>query len=86
MTFDVKEPVRTERFEDYWRSVLKSRQIDLAKLDIEGHELNALRGFGNAINAVNVLQFEFGGCSIDTHTYFQDFWYFFNIMSFASIE
>ena len=24
-----------------------------------------------------MVTFEFGGCNIDTRTYFQDFWYFF---------
>ena len=34
-------------------------------------------GFGVAINKISVIQFEFGGCNIDTRTFFQDFWYFF---------
>ena len=46
-------------------------------MDIEGHELDALRGFGEALKHIDVIQFEFGGCNIDTRTFFQDFWYFF---------
>jgi FkbM family methyltransferase len=64
-------------FEDYHRKILGSRVIDLVKIDIEGLELNALRGFGDAINSCRLIQFEFGGCNIDTRTFFQDFWYFF---------
>lgn len=75
--FDVKESVNTIRFEDYWTQQLGRRSLDLVKMDIEGHELAALKGFGQAINATKVLQFEFGGCNIDTRTFFQDFWYFF---------
>lgn len=75
--FDTTEEVKTIRFEDYWADHLKSRDLDLVKLDIEGHELSALNGFGKAIKAIKVLQFEFGGCNIDTRTYFQDFWYYF---------
>ena len=82
IAFDVKERVRTIRFEEYWRSELNSRGIDLVKMDIEGHEFSALKGFGGAIKLVKVLQFEFGGANIDTRTYFQDFWYFFKEYGF----
>jgi FkbM family methyltransferase len=75
--FNVKENVSTIRFEDYWVQQLGRRDLDLVKMDIEGHELAALKGFGQAIEATKVLQFEFGGCNIDTRTFFQDFWYFF---------
>ncbi len=75
--FSAQESIETIRFEDYWLKALKGRHLDIVKIDIEGHELDALRGFGKAISATSVLQFEFGGCNIDTGTYFQDFWYFF---------
>jgi FkbM family methyltransferase len=80
--FEIKETINTIRFEDYWKTTLQSRQLDMVKIDIEGHELPALRGFGSALHAVSVLQFEFGGCNIDTRTYFQDFWYFFKEHNF----
>jgi len=75
--FDHTESIRTIRFEDYWKAELNSRKIDICKIDIEGHELDALAGFGDAIKHISVIQFEFGGCNIDTRTFFQDFWYFF---------
>lgn len=83
IAFDVEEDVKTIRFEDYWTATLQRRQLDLVKLDIEGHELAALEGFGSALKATRALQFEFGGCNIDTRTYFQDFWYFFESNNFA---
>ena len=46
-------------------------------IDIEGHEMDALLGFGTAINHIDLIQFEFGGCNIDTRIFFRDFWYFF---------
>src|SRR5690606_3866529 len=51
--------------------------IDFLKLDIEGHEMAALRGASEMLNknAIRFIQFEFGGCNIDSRTYFQDFWY-----------
>lgn len=53
--------------------------IDLLKLDIEGHELDALAGAAAMLKrrAISAVLFEFGGCNIDTRTYFQDFWYLF---------
>ena len=47
---------------------------------MEGHELDVLDGakvmFAN--KAIDMVTFEFGGCNIDTRTFFQDFWYFFS--------
>jgi len=80
--FNAKESVGVIRFEDYWASNLNNRKLDIVKIDIEGHELLALNGFGRAIFSTNVFQFEFGGCNIDTKTYFQDFWYFFKEHNF----
>jgi FkbM family methyltransferase len=77
MSFETRETVKTLRFDEYWKAELQSRQIDMVKIDIEGYELFALNGFGKALKATKVLQFEFGGCNIDTRTFFQDFWYFF---------
>ena len=47
------------------------------KLDVEGYELAALMGAENSLSRIPLIQFEFGGCNLDTHTTFQDFWYFF---------
>jgi FkbM family methyltransferase len=82
IAFNTKETINTVRFEDYWRTTLQSRQLDMVKIDIEGHELTALKGFGSALDVTKVLQFEFGGCNIDTRTYFQDFWYLFKEQNF----
>jgi FkbM family methyltransferase len=58
--------------------------IHLLKLDIEGHELDALNGatrmFAN--RSIDIVGFEFGGCNIDTRTFFRDFWYFFRKANF----
>ena len=51
--------------------------VDFAKFDIEGHELAALRGAARTMEQgkIRALSFEFGGCNIDSRTYFQNFWY-----------
>ena len=82
ISFEHSEEVMCQRFENYWSGKLMSSEIDLLKLDIEGHELDALIGMGDAINRVKLIQFEVGGCNIDTRTYFQDFWYFFQSHGF----
>jgi len=58
--------------------------IHLLKIDIEGHELDALAGAKRmfAARSIDIVTFEFGGCNIDTRTFFQDFWYFFNQANF----
>jgi FkbM family methyltransferase len=50
---------------------------DLLKLDVEGHELDVLNGALDVLSYIQVIQFEFGGCNLDTKTTFQDFWYLF---------
>jgi FkbM family methyltransferase len=54
--------------------------IHLLKLDVEGHELAVLKGGKKMLEkgAIDFIQFEFGGCNIDSRTYFQDFYYLLN--------
>jgi FkbM family methyltransferase len=49
--------------------------IHLLKMDVEGNELNVLKGARDLLsrNAIEVIQFEFGGTNIDSRTYFKDF-------------
>lgn len=76
--FNESETVQVETIDNYCKEN-KIKRINLLKIDIEGHELGALAGakemFAN--NAIDIVTFEFGGCNIDTRTFFQDFWYFF---------
>lgn len=55
---------------------------ELIKIDVEGHEMDVLQGGEKTISTTNVVQFEFGGCNIDTRTYFQDFFYLFENSGF----
>jgi len=65
---------------------LHNLQPDIVKLDIEGHELDALRGGVDVVMRSCVVQFEFGGCNIDTRTFFQDFFYFFREHDFEVLR
>ncbi|MEI9920263.1 MAG: FkbM family methyltransferase [Bacteroidota bacterium] len=50
--------------------------VHLLKIDVEGHELGVLKGAKSMMerNAVEVIQFEFGGTSLDSRTFFKDFY------------
>src|SRR6202040_3126414 len=59
--------------------------IDLLKIDVEGHDLDVLKGSTKAMEQglIKLVQFEFGGCNLDTRTTLQDFWYFFQDFNFV---
>lgn len=70
------ERIRLETLDSF----CKERGIEhvhLLKLDVEGHEFNVLKGAHGMIvsNSIDFIQFEFGGCNIDSGTYFRDFFY-----------
>ncbi len=50
--------------------------VDFLKMDIEGHEIAALRGAGKALatRKIGALSFEFGSGNINSRTFFRDFW------------
>jgi hypothetical protein len=77
--FNKSEKVEINTIDNYC-SENAINHIHLLKLDIEGHELDALDGARKMFdkNSIDIVTFEFGGCNIDTRTFFQDFWYFFS--------
>ncbi len=50
--------------------------IDFLKIDVEGHELKVFEGGSSLLDnrQIKVIQFEFGGCNIDSRTFFKDFY------------
>jgi FkbM family methyltransferase len=63
-------------------------QIDLLKLDVEGHELDVLQG-GQEMFAgrrVGLVSFEFGGANLDARTCLRDFFNFFHQAGLRSIH
>lgn len=53
--------------------------IDFLKLDVEGHELAVLRGGKKMFEEgkIKIVQFEFGGCNLDSRSFFRDYFNFF---------
>lgn len=83
ISFEQVETIETILFSDYQSANISNRVIDIVKIDIEGHELDALRSFGSAIFNTRLIQFEFGGTHIDSRNYFRDFWNFFQASNFS---
>ena len=52
------------------------QHITFLKLDLEGLELEALKGAKDLLKRkdIDAIMFEFGGCNIDSRTFFKDFW------------
>lgn len=56
------------------------QQIDLLKIDVEGYELECLKGAIHSIDSkiIRIIQFEFGGTMIDAKIHFKNFYDYFN--------
>ena len=50
--------------------------IDFLKIDVEGMDLKVLRGFGNKLFLVRMIQFEYGVFNIASHDLLSDFFVF----------
>jgi len=52
------------------------KKIDYLKIDVEGHELEVLKGGEQFLKnyTINFIQFEFGHFHIYSRTFFKDFW------------
>lgn len=79
--FDYSEKVKIDTLDNYCIGH-RVQSIDLLKLDVEGHEFDVLQGGIQMFNQrrVKIVSFEFGGCNIDSRTYFKDFYIFFKEM------
>jgi FkbM family methyltransferase len=58
--------------------------VDFMKMDIEGHELFALRGAIHSLSErrIKALSFEFGSGNVNSRTFFRDFWDLLNPLGF----
>lgn len=73
-----KEKVQLDTLQNYCNEKNISK-IDYMKIDVEGHELEVFKGgrdlFTNV--RVDIIQFEYGGCNIDSHVLLKDIFDFF---------
>lgn len=62
----------------------KIERINFIKIDVEGHELEVLAGFGDFMhpNYVDIVQFEYGGANLDSKTSLLDLFNFFHNRNF----
>lgn len=72
---DQREQVRLETLDTFCEKQGITK-IDFMKIDAEGHEFEILRGATKLLanHRIDYLQFEFGGCDIDSKIFFKDFW------------
>jgi FkbM family methyltransferase len=77
--FDKTEDINLTTIDDFCK-LNEVDNIDFLKIDVEGHELKVLQGAKRMImdNKIRFIQFEFGGCNIDSRTFYQDFYYLLN--------
>ncbi len=54
------------------------KHINFLKIDVEGHELKVLHGFGGYLSGsfIDFIQFEYGGANLDSHTSLMEIYYF----------
>jgi hypothetical protein len=86
ISFEHVEKIRLDTLDSYC-ACQEVRQIDLLKLDVEGHELDVLQG-GQELFAerrVAMVSFEFGGANLDSGTCLRDFFDFFHQAGMRSI-
>jgi FkbM family methyltransferase len=69
-----KELVTVETLENYCKKN-RIETIDLVKLDVEGYEFEVLKGMGAMLKEgkIEKIQFEYGGCNIDSRILLKDF-------------
>jgi FkbM family methyltransferase len=74
VSMDIQEEIKVERLDSFCKTH-NIQHIHFLKLDVEGNELNILNGAASWLESTKIdfIQFEFGGCNIDSKTYFRDF-------------
>jgi FkbM family methyltransferase len=82
LEFSIEERVAISKLDTWIQRQPPQLKPNVLKMDVEGHELDVLKGAQEALLDIEIIQFEFGGSNIDSKTYFQDFWYFFSKQNF----
>lgn len=83
VTMDSVERIETRTLDDYCKEH-RITNIDLLKIDVEGHELAILKGAARMLKEKRIqnIQFEYGGCNLDARVYLLDIWNFLTYLDF----
>lgn len=79
------EKIRLETMDRYCKSRGIQGMIDFCKVDVEGHELEVFKGMTALIEnrQIKIIQFEYGGCNIDSGVLLKDIFNFFKRFDYS---
>jgi FkbM family methyltransferase len=77
--FKKSSKIELKRFDNL---LLKINKIKLIKIDIEGAELDALKGFGKYLSKTLLIQFEWGRHQLDSKNSFLEYWQYLSKYNF----
>jgi FkbM family methyltransferase len=74
----IQEAVRLQTFDGYC-AANRIERVDFCKVDVEGHELEVFKGMSASLSnrTVQMVQFEYGGCNIDSRVFLKDIFSYF---------
>jgi FkbM family methyltransferase len=84
LRLDRTERIETVRLDEYLAEN-DVRHIHFMKIDVEGHEIAVLEGLGSYLSGdfIDVVQFEYGGANLDSHTSLLDLYVVFENANFV---
>ncbi len=88
-SYGLKTPNKTEQITlttlDEYCQQNNIQQIDFLKIDVEGHEYEVFKGAKNLLKstAIKMIQFEYGGCNIDSKVFLKDLFEYFQNTSYS---
>jgi FkbM family methyltransferase len=83
-----EEVIRLDSLDNYVERLGIGSRIDLCKIDVEGHELEVLKGMTSALSRrqIGAIQFEYGGCNIDARVLLKDLFGFLQPRGYAMFK
>ncbi len=80
-----EETIHLVTLDHYYQSHRLEGDVDFCKVDVEGHELEVFRGMSALLAAkrIRIIQFEYGGCNIDSGVLLKDIFAFFRLFDYS---
>ena len=90
----IRHSVAMTTIDIFYKRYLKSKQVTLLKVDVEGYELEVLKGAKNTVKSgkISAIQFEFNKMNVESRVFFQDFvellpdWDFYRLLPHGTIK